>query len=118
MPLPPGETLLADVGMYRVLWQSYGQESVALPVCWSGHFETRSGISYQDWGRVLGRRALLLHSPWHVPPGKMWVDYELTLPRLTPIGLSFGIAMGPDVARPDRSDGVTFSCYLLSLIHI
>jgi len=112
VPLPSGETLLADVGMYRVFWQSYGQQPVAMPVSWSGHFEPRAGISYQDWGRVLGRRALLLHSPWHVPPGRTWVDFELALPRLTPIRLKFGIAMGPDVATPDRSDGVTFSCYL------
>ncbi len=110
--LPPGETLLADIGTYRVSWQSYGQEPVAMPVSWSGHFEPRAGISYQDWGRVLGRRALLLHSPWHVPPGKTWADYELSLPRLVPIRLKLGIAMGPDVASPDRSDGVTFSCYL------
>ena len=113
VPLPPGETLLADVGTYRVSWQSYGQEPVAMPVSWSGHFEPRAGISYRDWGRVLDRRALLLHSPWHVPPGKTWADYELALPQVTPIRLKFGIAMGPDVARPDRSDGVTFSCYLM-----
>ncbi len=112
VPLPPGETLLADIGTYRVCWQSYGQEPVAMPVSWSGHFEPHAGISYQDWGRVLGRRALLLHSPWHVPPGKTWVDYELALPRLEPIRLRFGIAMGPDVAQRDRSDGVTFSCSL------
>lgn len=112
VPLPPGETLLADIGTYRVYWQSYGQEPVAMPVSWSGHFEPRAGISYQDWGRVLERRALLMHSPWHVPPGKTWVDYELVLPRLQPIRLKFGIAMGPDVARPERSDGVTFSCLL------
>ena len=51
-----------------------------MPISWSGHFEPQAGISYQDWGRVLGRRALLLHSPWHVPPGKTWVEYELALP--------------------------------------
>ena len=73
VPLPPGETLLADVGTYRVFWQSYDQQPVAMPVSWSGHFEPRAGISYQDWGLVLDRRALLLHSPWHVPPGKTWV---------------------------------------------
>ncbi len=108
--LPPGETLLADVGTYQVFWQSYDQSPVAMPISWSGHFEPQAGISYKDWGRVLNRRALLMHSPWHVPPGKTWVDYELILPHLTPIRLQFGIAMGPDVAVPDRSDGVTFTC--------
>jgi hypothetical protein len=55
-----------------------------------------------------------MHSPWHVPPGKAWVDYPLALPKTAPIRLAFGIAMGPDVAVPGKSDGVTFSCYLLA----
>jgi hypothetical protein len=112
VPLPPGETPLADIGVYRVFWQSYGRDPVEMPISWSGHFEPRAGISYQGRGRILNRRALLMHSPWHMPPGKTWVDYQLILPRVTPIRLTFGIAMGPDVATPDRSDGVTFSCYL------
>ncbi len=112
VPLPPGETLLADIGVFQVAWQSYGKEPVAMPLAWTGHFDAHSGISCQDWGRVLGRRALLLHSPWHVPAGKTWVDYRLALPKTTPIRLSFGIAMGPDVAMPGKSDGATFSCLL------
>ena len=112
VPIPPGETLLADVGVYRVFWQSYGKPPVEMPLGWTGHFDGHSGISYQDWGRVLGRQALLMHSPWHVPPGKAWVDYRLALPQVAPIRLSLGIAMGPDVAVPGKSDGVTFSCEL------
>jgi hypothetical protein len=110
--LPRGETLLENIGIYRVGWQSYGKEPVEMPPAWSGHFEPATGISYLPWGMVLGRRALLMHSPWHVPPGRTWVDFTLGLPRTTPIRLAFGIAMGPDVATPDKSDGVTFSCYL------
>ncbi len=112
--LPPGETFLTDIGIYRVFWQSYGQPPVAMPGAWMGHFDAHSGISYQPWGRVLGRSALLMHSPWHVPPGKAWVDYPLALPKTSPIRLTFGIAMGPDVAVPGKSDGVTFSCYLIA----
>lgn len=114
VPLPEGETRLADIGVYQVSWQSYSEETVEMPLSWSGHFEPRSGISYQDWGRVLDRPALLMHSPWHVPPGKVWADYRLQLPNASPIRLSFGIAMGPDVASPDKSDGVTFSCFLFA----
>ncbi len=113
VPLPPGETLLQDIGVYRIFWQSYGAQPVEMPASWSGHFEPETGISYQTWTRVLERQALLMHSPWHVPPGKVWVEYSLVLPSTTPIWLSFGIAMGPDVAMPDKSDGVTFSCSLL-----
>lgn len=113
IPLPAGETSLNDLGAYRVFWQSYGQAAVEMPPAWSGHFDDYCGISYQDWGRVSGRRALLMHSPWrNVGPGKVWVDYTLDLPRTTPIRLAFGIAMGPDVATPDKSDGVTFSADL------
>jgi len=112
--LPAGETLLTEIGTYRVSWQSYGQEPVAMPPSWMGHFDVRSGISCTPWGRVLGRDALLLHSPWRVPPGKVYVDYQLALPQTTPITLSFGIAMGPEVAVPGKTDGVTFSCYLLA----
>jgi len=112
VPLQPGATQLADIGMYRVFWQSYGSEPVAMPVSWAGHFEPRAGISYRDSGRVMGRRALLLHSPWHVPPGKTWVEYQFELPRSESVRLKFAIAMGPDVMRPGRSDGVIFSCYL------
>ena len=113
VPLPTGETLLQDIGIYRVGWQSYGGQPVEMPLAWAGHFDAQTGISYQPWNRVLGRQALLMHSPWHVPPGKVWVDYDLALPRTTPIWLTFGIAMGPDVAAPDKSDGVTFSCSLV-----
>ncbi len=114
VPIPPGETFLADIGLYQVSWQSGNNPPVSMPIAWSGHFEPTAGISYQVRRRVLDRRALLLHSPWHVPPGKTWVDYELALPNLKPIRLKFGIAMGPDVAGPDQSDGVTFSCFLIS----
>ena len=110
--LPPGETLLVDVGIQQVGWQSYGGAAVAMPPGWDGHFEPRSGISYTDWGQIYGRRTLMMHSPWHVPPGKAWVDYPLALPSSGPIRLSFGIAMGPDAATAAKSVGVTFSCYL------
>jgi hypothetical protein len=110
--IPTGETALADIGIYRVFWQSRGQAPVAMPDSWMGHFDPATGISYQPWGTLLGRSALLMHSPWRVPPGVTWVEYPLRLPKTTPIQLSFGIAMAPEVISPDRSDGVTFSCRL------
>jgi hypothetical protein len=103
-----------DIGLYRVSWQSYGKDPVRMPLSWTGHFDEQTGVSYARWGRVLGREALLIHSPWRVPPGQTWVDYQLALPQVTPIRLSFSIAMGPDVATPDKSDGVTFSSELLA----
>ena len=86
---------------------------MVMPPSWTGHFEDTSGISYVPRTSVLGRDALLLHSPWRVPPGKVWVDYQLQLPDVRPITLSFGIAMLPDVAVPGKSDGVTFGAYIV-----
>ncbi len=113
VPLPEGETSLGDIGTYRVAYQSYGGPEVAMPISWLGHFEEESGISYVVWPDVIGRRAILLHSPWRVPPGKVWVDYRLRLPQARPVKLAFGIAMGPDVAVPGKSDGATFCCSVL-----
>ena len=83
-----------------------------MPRSWVGHFTTESGISYVPYERIADRPAILMHSPWRVPPGRTWVDYQLRLPRTRPIRLLFGIAMGPGMVTPDRSDGVTFSCFL------
>ena len=110
--LPLGRTALGDIGRYRVAHQSYDGEVVEMPASWSGHFEDKSGISYQAGQGMLGRRALLLHSPWRVPAGKVWVDYRLTLPKTKPLALAFGIAMRPGMVGPKKSDGVTFSCQL------
>ena len=112
VPLPLGRTLLGDIGRYRVAYQSYGAEAVEMPPSWAGHFEEKSGISYRPGQRLLDRDALLLHSPWRAAPGKVWVDYRLALPEAKPLRLVFGIAMMPGMVAPDKSDGVTFSCFL------
>lgn len=78
VPLPLGTTLLQDIGAYRGGWQSYDAAPVYMPMSWSGHFDAATGISFQPWGKVLGRDALLMHSstksqasssspasPWH-----------------------------------------------------
>lgn len=106
--------MLTDIGLFRVGWQSYGGKVVEMPPSWSGHFDDATGISCKPWGRVSGRTGLMMHSPWRVAPGRTWVDYSLAIPKLTPVRFSFGIAMGPDVVAPDKSDGVTFSCHLIA----
>jgi len=110
--IPPGVTRLADVGVYRVAWQSYGKPEVDMPPGWIGHFTADSGVSYLPGQHVLGRDAILFHSPWRKPAGRMWVDYAVRLPDVRPIRLEFGITMRPDVAVPGKSDGVTFSVWL------
>jgi hypothetical protein len=112
-PVPPGETPLCDIGIYRLAYQSYGGPVVEMPPSWTGHFEAVSGVSYLPNEFMLGRSAMLLHSPWRVPAGKVWIDYPVRLPNVAPLRLTFGIAMGPDAAAPGKSDGVTFSAYVV-----
>lgn len=110
--LPIGQTALSEIGMYQVAYQSYGQTAVMMPSSWVGMDEA-SGIMYRPGESLLGRDAILIHSPWRVPAGKTWADFRLQLPQVKPITLSFGIAMRPDIATPEKSDGVTFSCLLI-----
>ncbi|MEI7729042.1 MAG: DUF5696 domain-containing protein [Verrucomicrobiota bacterium] len=110
--LGSGETRLSDIGIYRVGYQSYGKEPVLMPDSWAGHFDDATGISYQPGNQTSGRDALLMHSPWRIPPGRTWVEYRLQLPPTKPIRLMFGIALPPDCVGSNKSDGVTFSGYL------
>ena len=111
--LPRGGTSLTEIGIYRVGWQSHGGKPEWMPLSWSGDSDPATGIVYQPKAGFLGRESLLMHSPWRVPGGRTWAEYRLSLPRETPIRLSFGIAMDPSSTLPDKSDGVTFSCALL-----
>ena len=101
--IPPGETMLAEIGVQQVSWQSYGRPPVAMPGAWMGHFDPQSGISYQTWGRVLGRQALLMHSPWHVPPGRAWVDYPLRCPSSPRSASPSASPWGPTWPCPARA---------------
>jgi hypothetical protein len=114
VPIPPGETPVESIGVYEVAYQPYGGDVVDMPVSWVGNFETVSGISYVPGDQVLDRPSILIHSPWRVKPGQVWVDYHLKLPKITPISLRFGIAMRPDAVEPGRSDGVTFSTMVVA----
>jgi hypothetical protein len=113
-PLPPGRTLLADLGTYRVGWQSYDQPEHFMPPGWVGHFTEDSGISYLPGQFILDRECFLMHSPWHVPPGRTWVDYPVKLPDLKPVSLTFGITMSPYAMEPGHSTGVTFSAAVIT----
>ena len=112
-PLTLGRQPLNELGIYRVSYQSYGAAQVDMPSGWTGHFDAVSGISYVPSEYVQGRDAMLIHSPWHVPPGRTFVEYAIHLPNETPIVLEFGIAMRADSVLPDKSDGATFGCTII-----
>ena len=100
--LPLGETPLGDIGLFDVAYQSYGGEVVKMPRSWTGHFHPVSGIAYIPHERMLDREAILLHSPWRVPPGKVWVDYQLRLPEISPITFSIGTVSYTHLTLPTK----------------
>ena len=110
--VPVGETRISAIGLYRVGWQSYQGAEQEMPVSWSGESDETTGIACEIKPGFLGRESLFMHSPWRVPAGRTWVEYRLAMPNVTPIRLSFGIAMDPASVLPGKSDGVTFSCHL------
>ena len=109
VPVPEGETPLADVGLARLFWQSYGKEPGSLRM----FAEDASGAVYRNYGVAGQHQAVMMHPPWRVPAGKIWVDYPLALPQMKPVRLTFGIAMAPDAVGPGKGDGATFSCYVI-----
>ena len=111
-PLPPGETILTDIGFCRTFWQSYGKDPVEMNLPGGSGSDPTSGATYSDTGRVENRSVIVQHSPWLVAPGKVWGTYRLALPQASAVRLSFGIAMPPESLAPGKSDGVTFSCSL------
>jgi hypothetical protein len=113
VPIPEGATPLGDIGIYQVSYQSYGGERVDMPPGWTNQSDPASGVSYAPGERMLGREAMLLHSPWRVPVGRAWIAYPLRLSTETPITLRFSIAMRPESVVPEQSDGVTFGCYVV-----
>ncbi|MBO4528532.1 MAG: hypothetical protein J5743_12945, partial [Victivallales bacterium] len=108
IPVPLGKTSLLDIGLYQVACQSYGKDIISLPPNFMGS-DTTTGVIYDPSFQQDGRKALLLHSPWKLPAGSTWVDYQLLLPQATPLKLQFAVAMRHGVVDPTHSDGVTFS---------
>ncbi|MCL4691835.1 MAG: hypothetical protein KJ060_04905 [Candidatus Hydrogenedentes bacterium] len=113
--MPDGKTPLNDLVYYQVGYQSYDGDVKHMPPGWTGHFDPATGVTYSPGERMLGREALLIHSPWRIPPGRTWADFPMRLPEGKPITLRFGIAMRPESMEPDRSDGVTFSAYVIEV---
>lgn len=109
--LPDGKTVLTDIGMAHIAYQSYDGPRVDMRPGWMGQDEL-SGVTYQPNETLFGRDALMMHSPWRVPVGKTWIQFPIHLPAQTPITLRFGIAMRREAFDPGKSDGVTFSVIL------
>ncbi len=106
--LPPGETRLGDVGVYRIGYTYTDGRSGEMPAGWVGHFHGPTGISYTPHGQQDGKACLLIHCPWRGGTGTTHVDYALRLPQTKPIKLELAVAMKASVAVPDRSDGSDF----------
>ena len=111
IPVSLGKTSLLDIGLYQVTCQSYGKDAILLPPNFMGS-DIATGVIYDPSFQQDGKKALLLHSPWKLPAGSTWVDYQLLLPEATPLKLQFAVAMRHGVVDATHSDGVTFSAYV------
>ena len=111
IPVTIGKTSLLDIGLYQVACQSYRKDAIFLPPNFMGS-DTTTGVIYDPSFQQDGLKALLLHSPWKLPAGSTWVDYQLLLPKATPLKLQFAVAMRHGVVDATHSDGVTFSAYV------
>jgi hypothetical protein len=106
LDLPQGRTPLAEIGIYRIGYQHYGEAPVDMPTSWSGYFTDDAGIAFKPVVHD-GRPSLLLHCPWRGGTGSVFVEYRLRLPKVSPLKLALGIAMRADIT--EKSDGVTFT---------
>ena len=111
IPVSLGKTSLLDIGLYQVTCQSYGKDAILLPPNFMGS-DIATGVIYDPSFQQDGKKALLLHSPWKLPAGSTWVDYQLLLPEATPLKLQFAVAMRHGVVDATHSDGGTFSAYV------
>ena len=111
IPVSLGKTSLLDIGLYQVTCQSYGKDAILLPPNFMGS-DIATGVIYDPSFQQDGKKALLLHSPWKLPAGSTWVDYQLLLPEATPLKLQFAVVMRHGVVDATHSDGVTFSAYV------
>ena len=108
--LPAGTSSLLDVGLYRVGYRYFGKEAVFFPVGWMGHFDDASGIACHPDVEQNDKKTLLLHCPWRGGAGISFLEYDLALPKVTPITFTYAIAMRTDAVG--KSDGVTFRTFI------
>ena len=88
----------------------YGDETVQMPVGWSGTHK-RSGTSWHATRVNRGGQelaAINFHPPFRKGSGAVSCEFRLQLPDVTPIALEFKTAIRDNTAEEPPSDGVEF----------
>ena len=76
---------------------------------WRGtHEETGTVLVPGAIDRGERRPALQIHPPWRKGWGEVWADYDLALPAVKPIALTFATAIRDTAPGEGASDGVAF----------
>lgn len=97
----------------RVAWQYYESPMRYKRAGWSGSdSESRASLAIGPVSRGASRNAIQMHPPWQPGGGTIFCDYLLTLPRVSPLRLTFSNAIRDSVGTEPLSDGVQFRVWV------
>ncbi len=106
---PEGAIPLLSTRVHRAAWQPYDGDTIVLGVGWSGQDQrSRTLVSFGTMTRGDTRQTLGMHPPWGGERGTAFCDYLVTLPKTTPIALTFANAIRDHHGTEPPSDGVLF----------
>ena len=104
---PDSELALWRVETQRSVIAPNGKAARTMPVGWQGSDEETHGNTSVSTETLDGvsKPCIVIHPPWSQGNvGAQWIEYPVSLPKSTPIRLTFAGAMAPT----GESDGVTF----------
>ena len=121
LPLPTlklsknGRLRLDAPNAFQPVIDVHGVSRIAKPVGWQGSDQaTGAVVQLQDTDRGDRRHAFAVHPAWRKGWGDVFLDYAITFPSQTPIGLDFATAIRDTVAKEPSSDGVEYRVLVTS----
>lgn len=109
-----GSVPLQSLGVWRVSMDTAGGPPQEMPVGWLGT-EEKTGATFlvTNADRPDRKSSFGIHPPWRGGArGSVWADARLSLPKDTPIVLSFSTAIRDNSATEPPSDGVEWRVYV------
>lgn len=117
--LPPiavperGALALTQVRSFRMVCRYFDQPERYFPVGFTGSDPvSRANLNIIPYTRGDTRVAINMHPPWTGGIGTVYAEYALTLPKTTPIKLSFATAIRDSTPAEPLSDGVRFRVWV------
>ncbi len=94
-------------------WKFFGQPENTMPLGFNGT-DQLSGTHLNQLNIQRGdfRPAIIVHPPWRTHSGTAFLQYQLELPKTTPITLNFANAIRNNSTTEPASDGVTFRVWV------